>query len=575
MPQNISLLCIDDEPLFLDAFRARLEQEPDLTVITAASGTEALDLLNQQYFDAIIADYAMPDMDGLALLREIRARGGQSIFVMATAKRLAHIAQEATSTGADYYLQKGADMANEVSRLVDFLRTRVPQKNAEYEMTTWARFYNSIIDNGDLLICRIKPDGTITFANDPCVHFFKKPYRQMVQENFFSYIPENEHGEIRSCLAALSPEHPDCLLLHHVMTGSGEPAALEWGYHAFFSALGEVEEYQLAGRDTGTLVKIGHGGTGRQAKTPAPATVPVAAPPAAPKDEDDEWTDLVTALQSLEVPVFAVDGTGTIIAWSARLAELTGALPGDMIGKGGQEYGVPFYGKKAPMLVDNVLPSAPGGQKTGRPVAKQTDGMLIGEIEHVTLRGRPVLMWGKCSPIYNKAGKLLAVVEVIVTGEVREERTGTENYLGGIASPTLKVAGDGTGRTLAGAIGSLGGGFGIYATTRRVFVLHIPELDANASKNLQFGTFLMDELFGTAVDTRERSLGELENGCMFAAAKGEIGEILLKKPVLLSGYVLITKNDGSSFRLYIDHKKAFSLIENLMKMFAPDFVRYE
>ncbi|MFA7695046.1 MAG: response regulator, partial [Methanoregula sp.] len=217
MPQTIAILCIDDENLFLDAFRARLEQETDLAVTTASTTDEALDLLNEQYFDVIISDYAMPDMDGLSLLKEIRARGGQSIFVVATAKRLAHIAKDALNTGADYYLQKGADMANEVSRLIDFIRTRVPQKNAEFELVAWARFYNSIVDNGPELICRIKPDGALTFVNEPCVHLFKKPYRQLVQENFFDYVPGSERQEILSYIQALSPENPDCLLLHTVL----------------------------------------------------------------------------------------------------------------------------------------------------------------------------------------------------------------------------------------------------------------------------------------------------------------------------------------------------------------------
>jgi len=40
----------------------------------------------------------------------------------------------------------------------------------------------------------------------------------------------------------------------------------------------------------------------------------------------------------------------------------------------------------------------------------------------------------------------------------------------------------------------------------------------------------MDELFGTALDTRERTLGELENGCMFSAKKEEIAAIVEKNP---------------------------------------------
>lgn len=204
MPQTISLLCIDDNPLFLDAFRARLEQEKDLDVTTASTSAEALDLLNRQYFDVIISDYAMPDMDGLALFKEIRARGGQSIFIIATAKRLAHIARDALNTGVDYYLQKGADIKNEFPRLIDFIRTRVSQKNAEHELKTQTRFYNSIVHNGAEFICRIKPDGTFSFINEPCVNLYKKPSQQLLRENFYSYVPDSERNEILACLQALS-----------------------------------------------------------------------------------------------------------------------------------------------------------------------------------------------------------------------------------------------------------------------------------------------------------------------------------------------------------------------------------
>jgi hypothetical protein len=85
----------------------------------------------------------------------------------------------------------------------------------------------------------------------------------------------------------------------------------------------------------------------------------------------------------------------------------------------------------------------------------------------------------------------------------------------------------------------------------------------------------MDKLFGTAEDTREKTIGELENSCMFAAAKEEIASIVLKWPTLISGYLLIQKKDRASFRFYLDNKKTFARIDELMKKFAPDLIRYE
>jgi len=576
MAQTISLLCIDDEPLFLDAFKARLEQEKDLAITTTMSATEALDLLNRQYFDVIVSDYSMPEMDGLALLKEVRARGGQSIFVMATAKRLAHIARDALNSGADYYLQKGADMAGEVARLVDFIRVRVPQKNAEYELIAWARFYNSIVDGGVDLVARIKADGSFTFVNERCVHLYKKPYRQMVKENFFAFIPDSERGEILSRLQALTPDKPDCILLHRVIAGDGRSVLLEWAYHGFFSPAGAIQEYQAAGRDTSGLIRIGAGAPGE-----AEAAISAASEGetvSAPAEKAEEWSDLMATLQSLDAPVFAIDTKGVIIAWSAKLAQLTGVPATEMIGKGGQEYAVPFYGKPGPMLIDNVIRTP--GSRADRiiPAAQKAGDTIIGEKEHVAIRGRPMILQAKCSPLLDADGKMIAAIEAITVSEEEVQTTGprTEEYLGGISSLTLKTVTEGVSGAIAGALGSAMGGFGIYATSRRLFIIRNPDFDVSAPQaGVQFGTFLMDELFGTSADTRQKTLGELESLRVFEAEKGELVKIVLKRPVLLSGYLDIRKTDGTSFRMYIDHKKAYTYIENLLEMFAPDVISFE
>ena len=131
------------------------------------------------------------------------------------------------------------------------------------------------------------------------------------------------------------------------------------------------------------------------------------------------------------------------------------------------------------------------------------------------------------------------------------------------------------GGAIAGAIGSANGGYGIYATTRRLFVIRNPDLDLSAPDRVQFGTFIMDEFFGTASDTRQKTLGELENNNVFEAEKSGLAKIILKKPVLLSGYLELKKLDGTNFRVYIDHKNSFTYIENLVRMFYPEILIFE
>jgi len=568
---TISILCVDDEPLFLDAFVQKLERQPGFSVTSVSKVSEALELINTRYFDVIISDYAMPDMDGLAMLQEIRARGCQSLFIVVTAKRLAHIAIDALNCGADYYFQKGADSAQEITKLVEFIRKSVPERHAEHEIAEWERFYQSVVENQTDLICRLGPDGTFSYVNEAGVYFFKKTYEEMLKSNFFSRIPDNERSLVLVRLQNLSTIKPDLLLEHRISNGDNRHVPLLWSYRGFFDARGAVTEYQVSGRDHASAIRIG---SPEPVKTAAPSApqAPVNAPLSAPEEAD--WKGLVETIQSLDNPVFAVDKGGIIIAWNKGLEELTGVPASAVVGKGNREYAVPFYGKPVPMLIDQILALA------GKPGAAAPQGIkkvgdtYIGDVEHVSIRGKPMLLWGKGSPVYDAKGSLIAAIEAITVGEPYQAAD-QEEYMGGISSITLKVSGDGIGGAIAGAIGSSTGGYGVYATSKRLFVIRNPDMNAENSQGVQFSTFMMDELFGTTVDTRQKQVKDLEKLKIFVAEKGDITRIELKKPVLLSGFMTITTKDGSSFRVYIDHKKAYTHIEQLMKSFSPENLKIE
>ena len=574
MPQSnsIAILLVDDDPAVLDSFKAVLEKEPDFTVDTISTSTEALDLLDTRYFDVIISDYSMPDLDGISLLREARGRGCRSIFVIVTGKRLAHIAMDALNSGADFFIQKGPNTARDLENLIGFIRNHLPEKNAGNEVAEWERFYHSVVESTPDLLCRMLADGTFIYTNETCQQFFKKSYNDMTLLNFFSLIPAEEKGAVLAQLQKLSPARPDIAMEHRIIA-DGKIPVLQWNYHAFFSPGGAISEYQVSGRNLEGVVRIGE----RESMKPA-ATTPAAAPAAssAPQKADGyDWKGLIDTIQSLENPVFAIDKSGTVIAWNKAIEQLTGVEASRMVGKGRQEYAVPFYGKPAPMLIDHIfLP--PGSPVANMPGLKKVGDTFIGEMEHVMIRGRPMLLWGKGSPVYDGKGTLIAAIEVITVGEPQTADTGSlEKYLGGISSITLKVSGEGVGGAIAGAIGSSTGGYGVYATDQRVFVIRNPDLDAEKSQGVQFGTFIMDELFGMTVDTRPKSIRELEKLKVFEAWKKDIVSISLKKPVLLSGYITFTVDKAGSFRVYIDHKKSFSHLEQLMQSFSPEKIKME
>ena len=82
----------------------------------------------------------------------------------------------------------------------------------------------------------------------------------------------------------------------------------------------------------------------------------------------------------------------------------------------------------------------------------------------------------------------------------------------------------------------------------------------------------MDELFGTSVDMRPRSIPELEEHKVFEVWRKDISSIEMKTPRVFSGFLIIRTKSGGSFRIYIDHKKAFNHLEQLLKLFYPDIL---
>lgn len=98
------VLLVDDEPDILNFFQAALTEE--FTVFTAASGTEALQVLDQRPLDLVISDIAMPGMSGMELLSAIRAQDLDLPVVLVTGDPALDSAVQAVEHGALRYLTK-------------------------------------------------------------------------------------------------------------------------------------------------------------------------------------------------------------------------------------------------------------------------------------------------------------------------------------------------------------------------------------------------------------------------------------------------------------------------------------
>ncbi len=88
----------------------------------SADGREALDLVDAWQPDLVLTDWHMPEMDGLALLKAVRSRGGRTKIGLVTTERSEAKIKEAVGAGAAFVVTKPftvASLQKEVMQVLD------------------------------------------------------------------------------------------------------------------------------------------------------------------------------------------------------------------------------------------------------------------------------------------------------------------------------------------------------------------------------------------------------------------------------------------------------------------------
>lgn len=124
-----SVLIVDDESAIRESLQTLLELE-GYEVETAVDGEEGLARLAERPYDLVLLDFAMPERNGIDILREIRERDAELAVIMITAYGTVENAVSAMQAGATNFIQKPWD--NE--KLLADVRTAVGQCRAEQEI---------------------------------------------------------------------------------------------------------------------------------------------------------------------------------------------------------------------------------------------------------------------------------------------------------------------------------------------------------------------------------------------------------------------------------------------------------
>lgn len=100
-----TILVVDDDPDIREVLKDRLESL-GCRVLAASNGKEGLELLEKQSPQLVLLDIEMPDMNGLDVLKQIRAGGNEATVVMITAYGSIERAVQAMKQGAYDFIPK-------------------------------------------------------------------------------------------------------------------------------------------------------------------------------------------------------------------------------------------------------------------------------------------------------------------------------------------------------------------------------------------------------------------------------------------------------------------------------------
>ncbi|WP_319587361.1 response regulator [uncultured Desulfobulbus sp.] len=119
----VKVLLIDDDQEFLDILSERLTIR-DMEVKTAASAKTGLDLVKNTFFDVIILDLQMPEMDGLQALEQLTAINPNLQIILLTGHATVARGVQAMKLGAVDVLEKPVN----IRELVEKIRTTSTEK---------------------------------------------------------------------------------------------------------------------------------------------------------------------------------------------------------------------------------------------------------------------------------------------------------------------------------------------------------------------------------------------------------------------------------------------------------------
>jgi PAS domain S-box-containing protein len=130
------------------------------------------------------------------------------------------------------------------------------RKAAERALRESEARFRGVVEDQTELICRCRPDGTLTFLNGAMCRFFGVREEDLLGRRWPDLVPEAERPARTAFIATLTPSNPVNAREERYPGPDGRDRHVRWVTRATFDAEGRLENYQSVGRDVSELREL-------------------------------------------------------------------------------------------------------------------------------------------------------------------------------------------------------------------------------------------------------------------------------------------------------------------------------
>lgn len=193
------VLLVDDNQHWVQFLAEDLEQhDPMLDVMTAGSANEAMLTLNEHgSIECVVADYRMPEINGLQLLERVRERRPQLPFILVTAEGSEDIASTALDIGVTDYIVKDP-RTEQTALFARRIGSAVERHRIRRALTESEQRYRTVTEQSLDAIVILREDE-IVFCNHRLTELLGEDRSALTGTDFFAdVIHEDDRDDVRT-----------------------------------------------------------------------------------------------------------------------------------------------------------------------------------------------------------------------------------------------------------------------------------------------------------------------------------------------------------------------------------------